>query len=61
MNGIVKGSIIHIHRARTIIVDTDGLITASELGRRRVFPAFFFSFCHVLLLVFLMLVARLFC
>jgi hypothetical protein len=33
VNGIIKGSIIHIHRARTIIIDTDGLITASELGR----------------------------
>ncbi|KAJ6933049.1 hypothetical protein NC651_008463 [Populus alba x Populus x berolinensis] len=32
VNGIVKGSIIHIHRARTIIIDADGLITASELG-----------------------------
>ncbi|CAJ1928823.1 unnamed protein product [Sphenostylis stenocarpa] len=32
VNGIMKGSIIHIHRARTVIVDTDGMITASELG-----------------------------
>ncbi|KAK7406343.1 hypothetical protein VNO78_07966 [Psophocarpus tetragonolobus] len=32
INGIMKGSIIHIHRARTVIVDTDGMITASELG-----------------------------
>ncbi|KAK2999010.1 hypothetical protein RJ639_024507 [Escallonia herrerae] len=32
VNGIIKGSIIHVHRARTIIVDTDGMITASELG-----------------------------
>ncbi|CAK7356223.1 unnamed protein product [Dovyalis caffra] len=32
VNGIIKGSIIHIHRARTIIIDHDGLITASELG-----------------------------
>ncbi|XP_021813378.1 uncharacterized protein LOC110756280 isoform X1 [Prunus avium] len=32
VDGVVKGSVIHIHRARTIIVDTDGLITASELG-----------------------------
>ncbi|CAI0388569.1 unnamed protein product [Linum tenue] len=32
VNGIVKGSIIHIHRARTIIIDTEGSITASELG-----------------------------
>ncbi|KAF9685483.1 hypothetical protein SADUNF_Sadunf03G0059200 [Salix dunnii] len=32
VNGIIKGSIIHIHRARTIIIDTDGLVTASELG-----------------------------
>jgi len=32
VNGIMMGSIIHIHRARTVIVDTDGMITASELG-----------------------------
>ncbi|EOY24117.1 Uncharacterized protein TCM_015803 isoform 1 [Theobroma cacao] len=32
VNGIVKGSIIHIHRARTVTIDADGLITASELG-----------------------------
>lgn len=32
MNGVIKGSIVHIHRARTVIIDTDGMITASELG-----------------------------
>ncbi|KAL8552848.1 hypothetical protein ACS0TY_001507 [Phlomoides rotata] len=32
VNGVIKGSIIHIHRARTVIVDNDGMITASELG-----------------------------
>ncbi|KAH1232615.1 Isoamylase 3, chloroplastic [Glycine max] len=32
VNDIMKGSIIHIHRARTVIVDTDGMIAASELG-----------------------------
>ncbi|KAJ7952625.1 Glycine-rich protein [Quillaja saponaria] len=32
VDGLLKGSIIHIHRARTVIVDTNGLITASELG-----------------------------
>ncbi|KAI4315173.1 hypothetical protein L6164_028014 [Bauhinia variegata] len=32
VNGIMKGSIIHIHRARTVIVDTNGVITASESG-----------------------------
>jgi len=32
VNRIMKGSIIHIHRARTVIVDTDGMIAASELG-----------------------------
>ncbi|XP_057449726.1 uncharacterized protein LOC130740994 isoform X1 [Lotus japonicus] len=32
VNGKMKGSIIHIHRARTVIVDTEGMITASELG-----------------------------
>ncbi|XP_011082373.1 uncharacterized protein LOC105165163 isoform X2 [Sesamum indicum] len=34
VNGVIKGSIVHIHRARTVIVDTDGMITASELGCR---------------------------
>lgn len=32
MDGTVKGSIIHIHRARTVIIDSYGLITASNLG-----------------------------
>ncbi|KAK1565194.1 hypothetical protein Q3G72_020822 [Acer saccharum] len=32
VRGLIKGSIIHIHRAKTIIVDADGFITASELG-----------------------------
>ncbi|XP_034215904.1 uncharacterized protein LOC117627774 isoform X6 [Prunus dulcis] len=32
VDGVVEGSVIHIHRARTIIVDNNGLITASELG-----------------------------
>ncbi|KAF8379152.1 hypothetical protein HHK36_028581 [Tetracentron sinense] len=32
VNGLVKGSILHIHRARTVIVDTGGVISASELG-----------------------------
>lgn len=35
VNGLINGSIIHIHRARTIVVDTDGMITASELGCRK--------------------------
>uniref|UniRef100_A0A7N1A4F4 DUF8003 domain-containing protein n=1 Tax=Kalanchoe fedtschenkoi TaxID=63787 RepID=A0A7N1A4F4_KALFE len=30
--GLIKGSIIHIHRARTLMVDTEGTISASELG-----------------------------
>ena len=34
VNGIIKGSIIHIHRARTVTIDADGMITASELGNR---------------------------
>lgn len=34
VNGLIEGSIIHIHRARTIIIDTDGMISASELGCR---------------------------
>ncbi|KAM7254037.1 hypothetical protein ACFE04_031719 [Oxalis oulophora] len=32
VHGVIKGSIIHIHRVRTVIVNYDGLITASELG-----------------------------
>ncbi|XP_052209354.1 uncharacterized protein LOC127812869 isoform X2 [Diospyros lotus] len=35
VNGLIMGSIIHIHRARTIIIDTDGLISASQFGCRR--------------------------
>lgn len=43
----MKGSIIHIHRARTVVVDTDGMITASELGN------YFFSLQnHVFLVTF---------
>ncbi|KAL3817947.1 hypothetical protein ACJIZ3_003852 [Penstemon smallii] len=34
VNGVIKGSIVHIQRARTVIVDTDGMITSSELGCR---------------------------
>lgn len=34
VNGLIRGSIIHIHRARTVIIDTGGVITASELGKR---------------------------
>ncbi|XP_024986062.1 uncharacterized protein LOC112521435 [Cynara cardunculus var. scolymus] len=37
VNGIIKGSIIQIHRARTVIVETEGMITASELGCRNGF------------------------
>ncbi|KAK4557647.1 hypothetical protein RGQ29_007416 [Quercus rubra] len=32
VNGLIRGSIIHIHRARTVIIDTGGVMTASELG-----------------------------
>lgn len=32
MRGLVKGSIIQIHRARTVVVTDDGLITASGFG-----------------------------
>ncbi|XP_010677213.2 uncharacterized protein LOC104892887 isoform X2 [Beta vulgaris subsp. vulgaris] len=35
VGGLVKGSIIHFHRARTIVVSADGMLTASELGCRR--------------------------
>lgn len=37
VNGIIRGSIIQIHRARTVIVETEGMITASELGCRNGF------------------------
>ncbi|GAA0159688.1 transmembrane signal receptor [Lithospermum erythrorhizon] len=33
--GAIKGSVIHIHRARTVVVDSGGAITASELGCRK--------------------------
>ncbi|KAL4300126.1 hypothetical protein AHAS_Ahas17G0169700 [Arachis hypogaea] len=32
VNGIMKGSIVHIHRVRTVIVGTDGVLTTLELG-----------------------------
>ncbi|CAH2046122.1 unnamed protein product [Thlaspi arvense] len=32
VSGLVKGSIIQIHRARTVVVTDEGLITASEFG-----------------------------
>ncbi|KAF3340460.1 hypothetical protein FCM35_KLT16231 [Carex littledalei] len=32
VSGVVKGSVVHIHRARTVTIDTDGTISASELG-----------------------------
>lgn len=32
VSGVVKGSVVHIHRARTVTIDTDGMISASELG-----------------------------
>ncbi|PON48406.1 MraZ [Trema orientale] len=32
VSGLVRGSVIHIHRARTVIIGTNGLITASESG-----------------------------
>lgn len=32
VSGVIKGSIIHFHRARTIMVDDGGMVTASELG-----------------------------
>ncbi|CAO2819397.1 unnamed protein product [Amaranthus hypochondriacus] len=35
IGGTVKGSIIHFHRARTIVVSADGMLTASELGCRK--------------------------
>ncbi|KAK1408067.1 hypothetical protein QVD17_39699 [Tagetes erecta] len=37
VNGIIKGSIIQIHRAMSVTVETEGTITASELGCRNGF------------------------
>ncbi|KAL6008549.1 hypothetical protein ACLOJK_034062 [Asimina triloba] len=34
VEGVVKGSIIHIHRGRTVTIEADGIISASELGCR---------------------------
>lgn len=36
VNGLVKGSIVHIHRARTVTIEGDGMISASELGEAEV-------------------------
>lgn len=33
VNGVVRGSIIHIHRARTVIIESGGVISSSELGK----------------------------
>ena len=52
MSGIVTGSIIHIHRARTIIVDASGLITASGLGSG------LYSSQHYSLFIFLILLFK---
>lgn len=32
VSGLVKGSIIRIHRAKSVVVDLDGMISASEFG-----------------------------
>ncbi|XP_071706226.1 uncharacterized protein [Rutidosis leptorrhynchoides] len=32
VNGMIKGSVIQIHRAMSVVIDTEGTITASELG-----------------------------
>ncbi|XP_074269772.1 uncharacterized protein LOC141592825 [Silene latifolia] len=32
VGGLIKGTLIHIHRARTIVVTAAGMLTASELG-----------------------------
>ncbi|KAH9328000.1 hypothetical protein KI387_000108, partial [Taxus chinensis] len=34
VDGLVKGSVIHVNRARTVTVNSAGLITASGLGCR---------------------------
>jgi len=34
VSGVIKGSIIHFHRARTIVVDAGGMVTTSELGNK---------------------------
>lgn len=50
MSGVMKGSIIHIHRARSITVDGDGLISASELGNSVSFVSFICSAFSIWLL-----------
>lgn len=37
VEGLVKGSVIHFHRARTIVVSSSGTISASGMG----IPSFF--------------------
>ncbi|KAJ0961650.1 hypothetical protein J5N97_001147 [Dioscorea zingiberensis] len=32
VNGTIKGTILHIHRARTVTIEIDGVVSASELG-----------------------------
>lgn len=32
VSGVVKGSIIHIHRSKTVTIVKGGVMTASELG-----------------------------
>ncbi|KAH7687489.1 Growth factor receptor cysteine-rich domain-containing protein [Dioscorea alata] len=32
VNGVIRGTILHIHRARTVTIEAGGVISASELG-----------------------------
>ncbi|KAK9102258.1 hypothetical protein Sjap_019512 [Stephania japonica] len=34
VEGLIKGSVVHFHRARTILVHSSGIISASEMGCR---------------------------
>lgn len=32
IEGLIKGSIVHVHRARTVLVQQSGTISSSEMG-----------------------------
>ena len=40
MDGVIRGSIVHIHRARTVTIKAGGLITASGRGDILIDPVY---------------------
>lgn len=38
MEGLVEGSVVHFHRARTINVETSGIISTSGMGKYSGYP-----------------------